>query len=238
MSPQRMGVYGAGAFGATAAALAWAVRAPSCTLLAPSFYRGVRSRRAVALTFDDGPSERTPELLETLAAQRIPATFFQCGANVQRLPAVAREVLSAGHVIGNHTMSHPYLSLQSAAFISEEMERAQEAIAGATGLWPGLFRPPYGVRWFGLREAQKRLGLTSILWSTIGRDWKWPADPVARRLLAGASNGAILCLHDGRRLEARPDISSTIEAVRRVIPVLLDQGFHFETVNDILCPTS
>ena len=161
MSPQRIAAYGAGAFGALAATLAWAVRSPSCTLLAPSFHRGVSTRRAVALTFDDGPSESTPELLEALAAHRVPATFFQCGANVLRLPAVAREVVAGGHVIGNHTMSHPYLSLRSAAFILEEMSEAQHTIAAATGVRPDLFRPPYGVRWFGLREAQKRLGLTS-----------------------------------------------------------------------------
>jgi peptidoglycan/xylan/chitin deacetylase (PgdA/CDA1 family) len=238
MSPAAMAAGGTGAFCALSAAMAWAVRAPCATLLAPSFCRGVRTRRALALTFDDGPSEATEQLLEVLAAHRVRATFFHCGANVSRLPGVAREVASAGHDLGNHTMSHPYLFLRSAAFISEEMTAAQEIIAGVTGVRPRLFRPPYGVRWFGLRAAQERLGLTSVLWSTIGRDWKIPAHSVVRRLLAGAKNGAIFCLHDGRELRARPDVATTIEAVRQVIPELLDRGFHFETVNEILCPTS
>jgi peptidoglycan/xylan/chitin deacetylase (PgdA/CDA1 family) len=228
----------AGALTGAAAAMTWAVRAPSSTLLAPSFYRGVRNRRAVALTFDDGPSESTPRLLELLAHHDVRATFFQCGAHVRRLPSIAREVGAAGHLFGNHTNSHARLWLHSAEFIFAEMQEAQRAIGDATGCEPRYFRPPYGVRWFGMRSAQKRLRLTSVLWSTIGKDWKWQADAVARRILAGAMNGAIFCLHDGRALRERPDIENTIEAVRQVIPILRDRGFHFETVNEILCPTS
>jgi peptidoglycan/xylan/chitin deacetylase (PgdA/CDA1 family) len=147
-------------------------------------------------------------------------------------------VAAAGHSIGNHSASHVLLSLRSAEFIFAEMAEAQKTIAAATGCEPRYFRPPYGVRWFGMRGAQKRLRLTSVLWSTIGKDWKWPAEAVARRLLAGATNGAIFCLHDGRALLERPDVANTIEAVGRVIPILRDQGFHFETVNEIICPTS
>jgi peptidoglycan-N-acetylglucosamine deacetylase len=95
--------------GAAAGVLAYAVRVPSSSLLAPSVYKGAGTRAAIALTFDDGPSESTPELLEILAAHSAPATFFQCGANVRRLPQVARDVALAGHEIGNHTETHPLL---------------------------------------------------------------------------------------------------------------------------------
>ena len=228
----------AGVASGAAAAMTWAVRAPSCTWLAPSHHRGVRTRRAIALTFDDGPSESTPALFDLLAKHDVRATFFQCGANVRRLPEVARRAVANGHSIGNHTVTHPRLSLRSAEFIYSEMAEAQRIIADATGCEPRWFRPPYGVRWFGLRSAQKRLRLTSVLWSTIGKDWKWPTEAIARRLMAGAMNGAIFCLHDGRTLQARPDIDNTLEAVAQVIPVLRDQGFHFETVDEILCPTT
>jgi peptidoglycan/xylan/chitin deacetylase (PgdA/CDA1 family) len=221
-----------------AGAMAWAVRAPSSTWIAPSVYRGVRTRRAVALTFDDGPSESTPELLRVLAEHRISATFFQCGASARRLPEVARAVADAGHVVGNHSETHARLYLQSPSFIYRELARAQDSIEQAVGRRPRLFRPPFGVRWFGLAAAQRGLDLTSVLWSTIGRDWKLPAEHVLARLLRGAENGAIFCLHDGRNLDVRPDISATIEAVRRLAPILLERGFHFETVNDILCPTT
>jgi peptidoglycan/xylan/chitin deacetylase (PgdA/CDA1 family) len=228
----------AGLVSGAAAAMAWAVRAPSCTWLAPSHRRGVRTRRAIALTFDDGPSESTPTLLDLLAKHDVRATFFQCGANVRRLPEVARQVALGGHGIGNHTVTHPLLSLRSAEFIYAEIAEAQTIITDATGCEPRYFRPPYGVRWFGLRGAQKRLRLTSVLWSTIGKDWKWPTEAVASRLMAGATNGAIFCLHDGRTLRERPRIDTTLQAVARVIPMLRDQGFHFETVNEILCPTT
>jgi len=217
--------------------LAYAVRFPSCTILAPSVHRGARTRKAIALTFDDGPSESTPELLAILARYRVPATFFQCGANVRRLPAVAREVAAAGHEIGNHTDTHPRLDFKPRGFIAHELAAAQESIERVTGVRPRYFRAPYGIRWFGLREAQQRLDLTGVMWTTIALDWKWPAARIIPRLFQGAQNGAIFCLHDGRRIETRPNIQTTLETVTEVLPKLMEQGFHFEKVTDILCPT-
>jgi peptidoglycan-N-acetylglucosamine deacetylase len=224
------------AIGASAGMLAYAVRGPRSTLLAPSVYRGTTMRPAIALTFDDGPSESTPELLDILARYGASATFFQCGVNVRRLPEIARDVAAAGHEIGNHTDSHPKLYLKSSAFIYRELEAAEETIQRITGSRPRLFRAPYGARWFGLRDAQRRLGLMGVMWTTLALDWKWPPARVARRLLKGAQNGAIFCLHDGRRLEPRPDIRVTLQAVREVLPKLIERGFHFERVTEILCP--
>jgi peptidoglycan-N-acetylglucosamine deacetylase len=226
-----------GAAAASSGTLGYAVRVPSCSWLAPSVFHGVADRPAIALTFDDGPSESTVELLEILAGFRAPATFFQCGVNVQRLPGVAREVAAAGHEIGNHTHSHSLLALKSAGFIEGELTAAQEAIEHATGVRPRYFRAPYGARWFGLRAAQQRLGLTGVMWSTIALDWKRQTPAVVSRLLHGAARGAILCLHDGRVLKHRPDIGVTIQAVRELLPKLMERGFHFEKVTDILCPT-
>ncbi len=222
---------------ASAAVLAYGVRAPSSSLLAPSAHRGVATRRSIALTFDDGPSESTPELLELLARYSAPVTFFQCGANVRRLPEVARLVAAAGHEIGNHTDTHPLLALKDQAFIYREIAAAQQIIEQAAGTRPRLFRAPYGVRWFGLAAAQRTLALTGVTWTSLALDWKLPADRVVSRLLRGALNGAILCLHDGRALQSRPDIRVTMEAVRELLPKLMEQGFHFEKVTDILCPT-
>ena len=228
---------GGAAVCASAAALSYAVRGPSSSWLAPSVYQGSAARRAIALTFDDGPSESTPELLEILARHGAPATFFQCGANVRRLPQVSREVAAAGHEIGNHTDTHPRLYFQSARFIDRELAGAQETIEQVTGVRPRLFRAPYGARWFGLRQAQQRLGLLGVMWTTLALDWKWPQPRVIDRLLRGSRNGAIFCLHDGRRLASGPDIRATLGAVREVLPKLMEKGFHFEKVTDILCPT-
>ncbi len=227
----------AAAIGLSAGGLAYAVRGRGSTLFAPSVYRGSQTRPAIALTFDDGPSESTPELLEILERHGASATFFQCGANVRRLAGIARDVAAAGHEIGNHSDTHARLYLRSSDFIYRELAAAGQAIEQVTGVRPRLFRAPYGARWFGLRDAQRRLGLMGVMWTTIALDWKWPAARVARRLLNGAANGAIFCLHDGRRLEPRPDIRATLDAVREVLPRLIERGFHFERVTEILCPT-
>jgi peptidoglycan/xylan/chitin deacetylase (PgdA/CDA1 family) len=222
---------------ASAGVLAYAVRFPASSLLAPSVHRGVSTRPAIALTFDDGPSESTPELLAILAEYGASATFFQCGFNVRRLPAVAREVAAAGHEIGNHSDTHSMLHFKSAGFIYRDLASAQESIEQTTGVRPRYFRAPYGVRWFGLRSAQQRLGLMGVMWTKNTLDWKKSIDHVGQRVLDGASNGAILCLHDGRGLRARPDIRVTLGTIREVLPKLMEQGFHFEKVSEILCPT-
>jgi len=223
---------------ASAGFLAWAVRGRSAAVLAPSEWRGPRDRARIALTFDDGPSEATLRLLEILARHGVTATFFQCGANVERLPAVAREVRAAGHEIGNHSHTHPMFCFRSPAFMEGEIRRAQEAIGVHTGAAPMWFRAPFGVRWFGLRGAQRRTGVGGVMWTVIGYDWKRKADAVAAGLEARVQNGAILCLHDGRELRARPDVGVTVEAVQRLVPLLLDRGYTFETVSRLLCPTN
>ncbi len=119
-----------------AAGLAYGVRGRSAQLFGPSSFRGAGQRRSVALTFDDGPSEGTLRLLEYLARENVPATFFLCGANVARLGRVARQVAEAGHEIGNHTYTHrrlcPRLSrspnLLGAAEVLHEFASAQELI--------------------------------------------------------------------------------------------------------------
>lgn len=226
------GLCAAGAF------LAWAVRGRSAAVFGRSVWRGNPHRRALALTFDDGPSEGTPAILDILAQYRVPATFFQVGANVDRLPEVARAVAAAGHAIGNHSYAHPLFCFRSPGFIEADLRRAQQTILARTDVEPEWFRAPYGVRWFGMGRAQRRLSLTGAMWSAIGRDWSQNSDNVFHRLADGASNGAILCLHDGRELRINPDIRVTVEAVRRLVPALLERGYELETVSRLLCPTN
>ncbi|MGH7552853.1 MAG: polysaccharide deacetylase family protein, partial [Longimicrobiales bacterium] len=232
------GVAVAGAICAASALAGYAVRGRSSSLLAPSVWRGSRERRTLALTFDDGPSEGTGELLDLLDHHQIPATFFLVGRNVERLPDLAREMAAAGHEAGNHSHSHPYFCFRSAEFIAAELRSAQETIRDVTGQTASLFRAPYGVRWLGMREAQRRLNLKGVMWTVMGLDWKLPVDEIVTRVASRAANGGIICLHDGRELVERPDVSPTLEAVRRLIPLLRDRGFAFETVSQLLCPTN
>ncbi len=162
----------------------------------------------------------------------VPATFFQVGENAVRYREIARAVREAGHEIGNHTYSHPNLALARPTVIRDEFTKAQEALAGV----PTLLRAPYGVRWFGFREAQRELGLTGVMWSVIGRDWKLPAAEIAGRVLSRAKAGDIICLHDGRGTLKDPNVEPTVEAVRRIVPQLLERGYHFETVTQLLWP--
>jgi len=226
------------AFCGAGALMAYGVRGRSATLFAPSIYRGPAGTKALALTFDDGPSEHTSKLLEVLSSHNVPATFFQCGANVRRLPEMAREVVRRGHEVGNHSYSHPRFYFRKPEFIREELARAQETIEQTTGATPALYRAPFGIRWPGMRAAQERLGLLGVMWTVIGCDWRLDAPSIVRRILPEARNGAIICLHDGRELETRPVVEPTIEAVRRLIPMLKAEGYRFETVSQLICPTN
>ncbi len=220
--------------GAAIGGLAWAARGRSSTVFGPSEWRGPKDRAELALTFDDGPSPSTPHILRLLTEFRIPATFFVCGMHVRRFPEIARAIAADGHELGNHTDSHARLWLRSSKFVFNELRRTQECIQEITGHTPSLFRAPYGVRWFGVRTAQQKIGLRHVMWTTLGLDWKLDSASVSARLASGARNGAIFCLHDGRGREADPDIRNTVEAVRRSIPAMLDRGYRFRTVSDLL----
>lgn len=221
---------------------AYGVRGRSSQLFGPSVYRGRGKRKSIALTFDDGPSEGSLTLVDYLEEQQVRATFFQCGMNVRRHPEIARSIHAAGHEIGNHTYSHARLcprisrkpNLLSPESIYSELSRAQEAIRSETGVNPTLFRAPYGLRWIGLAEAQRRLSLLGVMWTVIGNDWKWPAQRIAKLVLRKSDPGGIICLHDGRDIQPKPDISETLLAIREIIPALKDKGYSFETVSELV----
>ena len=222
-----------GAAVAAAGVLSWGVRGKSSTLMGPSYWRGPSTRKALALTFDDGPSEQTPQLLDLLGEHGAKATFFQCGKSARRLPAVSRRVVELGHELGNHSETHAPLYLRSGGFIFSELEYAQRTIEDATGVRPRLFRPPFGARWFGVRSALERLNLTCIMWTIIARDWVLDAEGIVNRL-QHAEPGAILCLHDGRETRENPDITHTIESLRKLLPAWKAEGYEFLTVSELL----
>lgn len=232
------GVAGASALTGVAGAAAWSVRGRSSSVFGRSVWRGAPGRKTIALTFDDGPSESTPELLSVLDRLDVKATFFEIGRHVRRLPSVAAEVRAAGHETGNHTDTHPYLCLLTPAQIRDEIARAQETLGGTPGGGTRWFRAPYGVRWFGLRAAQAEFGLTGVMWTVIGRDWKYSARRIAQRVLRHASPGGIVCLHDGRALAERPDIRATIDAVGEIVRELQQRGYSFATMTELVCPTT
>jgi len=226
---------------AVVGAAAYSIAGRSSQVFGPSVYRGAGRRRSLSLTFDDGPSEGSLPLIDYLAQQNIKATFFECGLNVRRHPQVSRTIRDAGHEIGNHTYSHPCLcprlawnlNLHSPSFVDDEFSKAQRIIQDETSVTPTLLRAPYGLRWYGIGAVQRRLKLLGVMWTVIGHDWEWSADRIVDVVLRKATPGGIICLHDGRGVRPRPEISETLAAVRQVVPLLKDRGYAFETVTEL-----
>jgi peptidoglycan/xylan/chitin deacetylase (PgdA/CDA1 family) len=231
--PSRAAFLAGGALAGAAGFAAYAAACPRTRVWAPGFHRGPRHGRTLALTFDDGPSNETPRFLDLLAERDIQATFFVCGANVARRSALARRLVDAGHEIANHTYNHPCLLGLSARRVYDEVATAQRAIEDATGVSPVSFRPPYGIRSPALRPVLEELGLLAVHWTVIGKDWKWPANRIAARVLEGAGPGGILCLHDGDRTRPTADRGETLDALRQALPLLLRRGYSFATAREM-----
>jgi peptidoglycan-N-acetylglucosamine deacetylase len=202
--------------------LVWyVVAAPASQVLGKSLIRGSLNSRKIALTFDDGPGEATPAILDMLKHAEIRATFFLCGQNVERFPAVARRIAEEGHEIGNHTYSHPRLLGRTPGKIAHEIQRAQSVIAHHTGRTPTLFRPPYGLRWFGLFRILERNSLTSVMWTVNSLDWKLPIEKVIARVVNGTRAGTIILFHDGIPPGTSGNRQATVEALRGVLHAVL-----------------
>ena len=222
------------AAGLTGLYLAYAACCPLAQVWGRGFHRGPRDRREIALTFDDGPSESTPAMLDVLQHYGLRATFFVCGENVERFPAIVRETAAAGHEIGNHTYSHAGLLLRSSSRIRLELEQTQHAIEEVAGVRPRLFRPPYGVRAPCLRGIQDGLGLTTVMWTVIGNDWKLRRAAITERVLRRAGEGGIICLHDGHEVYHPADRRETAAALPEIVEGLRRRGFSFVTAGHML----
>ncbi|HUI42638.1 MAG TPA: polysaccharide deacetylase family protein [Terriglobia bacterium] len=224
---------------AGASLLYYACSWPASQVLGPALVRGAAAGGGVALTFDDGPAEPfTGQILDILRQYRAPATFFCCGKNVERSPDSVRRMIDEGHTVGNHTYSHPLLFLKGRATIDAELDRAQEAIERAAGRRPAVFRPPYGVRWFGLFPALRERGLTDVQWSDTGYDWvarHRPAD-IARKALGRLRPGGVILLHDGRerREPAKVDASATVAALPGILEGARAAGLEFVAIERYL----
>jgi peptidoglycan/xylan/chitin deacetylase (PgdA/CDA1 family) len=185
-----------------------------------------RDGRGYALTFDDGPHARgTPAVLALLAQARVPATFFLVGEQVQRDPALAREIVEAGHRIGLHCQRHRNLLRLTPWQVREDIDRAQAVIEDATGISPLLYRPPYGVLNAAALGTARARGWRTVLWSHWGRDWEQRATPssIAARVTAGAGDGAVLLLHDADDYSAPGSWQRTVAALPRVLATLAER---------------
>ena len=185
----------------------------------------------IALTFDDGPHPKyTMEILEILEEYDIPATFFFVGENVSYYQETAREVAKRGHEIGNHTYSHPCVNKQSQAAFREELTRCEEIIQRVVGVHPKLFRPPQGSWNTRVYEIARERDYSVILWDLDTLDWAHtPSENISNYILENVKSGNIILMHD-----YHSGGCTTMDALRMFIPNLIEQGYRFVTVSELI----
>jgi peptidoglycan/xylan/chitin deacetylase (PgdA/CDA1 family) len=192
-----------------------------------------------ALTYDDGPNDAaTPALLDLLAAHNTRATFFMLGKFVRQQKELARRVQAAGHLIGNHTETHPWLHWQPERVIQRELRCCNEALEDALGVPIRYFRPPHGARRPAVLRAAREMGMTTVQWNVMAKDWL-PIGPegiwgnvshgLARARSAG--RGANILLHDGGDRSMGADRGDTVAVTGRLLTRFSSEGVRVVTVD-------
>jgi peptidoglycan-N-acetylglucosamine deacetylase len=211
--------------GLTVGGYAYAALAPTSQLFGRTLIAG-HEIDEVALTFDDGPNDPyTQQLLDLLAQHQVRAIFFLVGNFVRQRPELARAILQAGHLIGNHTMSHPSLMWERPSRVREELAGCNALLEDLTGQAVRYFRPPFGARRPDVLRTAAELGLKPVMWNVTAHDWD-ATDPVAlaarvQRIVRGnqrMGNGSNILLHDGGHRQMGTDRSVTVAATK----ILLD----------------
>lgn len=238
-----------------ASAIAYGAVHPRAQLFG-STVRHTRSAKQLALTFDDGPNPAvTPKLLELLAKHDAKATFFLIGKFVRECPELTKEIAARGHVIGNHTDTHPNLFFCGPDETKEHLVRCQEAIHRATWAAPRWFRPPFGFRSPWTIAIAQRHGMRTAMWTSIPGDWRAkPTEWLIERMKsvglgapgssaqagvpvpldATSTTGQVICLHDGDYRHQNGDRQHTLEALAYWLPRWRDLGLEFVTMEETL----
>jgi peptidoglycan/xylan/chitin deacetylase (PgdA/CDA1 family) len=179
--------------------------------------------RTMVLTFDDGPHPRyTPQILDTLREYDVRATFFVCGEMAVEYRHLLARMADEGHLVGNHTWSHPLLTRMGRAGIRSEMTRTSKVIRNAYGERPLWFRAPYGAWNRAAFRLGSELGMEPLAWTLDTRDWTTPGtDVIVDRVEEGAAAGVVVLSHD-----AGGNRAQSVRALRRYLPSLLDSGYH------------
>jgi len=199
-------------------------------------YRGDRSDRVVALTFDDGPNEPyTSQIADYLASKHIRATFFQVGRCVERFPETTVRLTAAGHVIGNHSYTHAFHAYLMPGRLAREVARTQEILRAKLGRRPALFRSPWLWRQPMLLRTVRRNSLQPVSGEFCHALEVFQPDGarIARRAIAKTKPGSMLIFHDG--VDGRAgNRGETVRAVRITTEELLRQGYRFVTADELL----
>jgi peptidoglycan/xylan/chitin deacetylase (PgdA/CDA1 family) len=229
--------------------VAYAGRYPGSKIFGPAITH-TNSARKLAVTFDDGPNPMiTPKLLDLLDRHKARATFFVIGKFARQHPELLRETVARGHVLGNHTETHPNLFWSSASQTRDELHRCQDAITSALHAPPKFFRPPFGWRNPWIAAVARELHLRVVTWTLLPGDWRAPNDSwlvdrvqsisthaqkATRQANAttSASRGDIVCLHDGGHRAQNTDRTRTLAALDQCLPRWRDLGLEFVTMDE------
>jgi peptidoglycan/xylan/chitin deacetylase (PgdA/CDA1 family) len=208
---------------------------PQLEMFGDVVWRGPRSRRAVALTFDDGPNPATTsQVLELLERAGAHATFFVIGEKVERHPEVVRAIVSAGHDIGVHGFRHDWLySFKSPRAVTEDLARATAAVERASGVRVRWFRPPIGHVSPRTANGAQRAGLTVVAWTVRALDGLEAARPerVVRRVSRGLVPGAIVLLHDAAERDER--VPASLLALPEILKALELRGLEAVRLDEL-----
>ena len=188
-------------------------------------YYEKKNQKVVALTFDDGPNPATTnQALDTLSKYGIKATFFVLGKNISGNEEILKRMKADGHVIGNHSWSHPVLSKLSLDEAKKQITDTEDAITKVLGSSSKLMRPPYGAITDDIRNS---LDLNFIMWDVDSLDWKSKNEAaILTEIQRQARNGSIILMHDIH--------AETVNALPKIIDYLKEQGYHFVTVPEML----
>lgn len=200
--------------------------------------------KTVALTFDDGPSTFTPQILRILRAYDVRATFFQTGAHVSARPGLAAQVAAEGHLIADHTYDHRYPREVSGgwtwAYLTDQFTRTNRLIRSVAGQQPCFFRPPGGYQTTGMVRAAASRGMSTVMWSVDTEDWKQPGQTSAAftaRIVARATAGSnqshpVLLMHDGKashepEWQVSANRSNDVKALPAILSYYKSRGYRF-----------
>ena len=211
--------------------------APRSQLYGKTYIGNGGKRREMALTFDDGPNDPyTLQLLDVLSKYNVKATFFLIGNYVDQRPDIVRDIVTAGHEVGNHTYTHPNLIFKSQAELREEIGRCELALNNAVGeKHAALFRPPFGARRPAVLRTVRKSGLEPIMWSVTGYDWSAKSsEEIERKVTKQVRGGDVVLLHDGGHVAFGTDRSHTVNATVKLIEKYKGEGWAMKTVGEMM----
>jgi peptidoglycan-N-acetylglucosamine deacetylase len=194
-------------------------------------YQGNHALPEVALTFDDGPNPPyTNQILAILQRYHIRATFFCVGEQVAAFPSTVRQEYYGGHIIGNHSYTHPYMSALTAASVAWQLSTTSDIIHNTIGVRPLFFRPPYGAYNSTVLTYANSYALDTTLWNDDPQDWSMPGvNTIVNRVLQQVGDGSIILMHDGGGNRWQ-----TVAALPIIIEWLQSHGFRFVTMQQLV----